>query len=66
MVTSGPALAITPGETAIEIILLVAFTGEAQLNELVKITFTCALLVKVEVVNVLLLVPALTPLTCHW
>ena len=51
--------------TVIVITLLVADAGEAQVALLVRITFTWSLLTNELVVNVLLLVPAFTPFTCH-
>ena len=61
MLTDG----VTEGFTVIVIMLLVAVAGEAQLALLVRITFTWSLLTNEFVVNVLLLVPAFTPFTCH-
>ena len=51
--------------TFIVMILLVAVAGETQVALLVRMTFTWSLLTNELVVNVLLLVPAFTPFTCH-
>jgi hypothetical protein len=51
--------------TVIVIALLVAVVGDAQAKLLVIKTVTTALLVNAEVVKVLELVPAFTPLTFH-
>ena len=56
---------VISGFTVIDMLLLVTDAGEAQDALLVIITFTLLPLVKVLVVKVLLLVPALTPFTCH-
>jgi hypothetical protein len=64
------ALIITDGTraglTAIGIALEVAEAGETQAALEVRITVTTSLLFKVVVVNVVALVPAFTPFTCHW
>ena len=47
-------------------VLLIEVSGVAQLLLPVMITRTCSPAIRVLLVNVLLLVPALTPFTCHW
>ena len=51
--------------TVMNITLLLAVAGAAQDKLLVKITFTCVPFESIDVENVLLFVPAFTPLTCH-
>jgi hypothetical protein len=45
---------------------LLAVAGDAQAAFEVTVTDTTSLLFKVELLNEELLVPALTPFTCHW
>ena len=56
---------VTVALTVIVTVLLVAVVGDAQVALLVIITFTWSPLTKPEDINVLLLVPAFTPFTCH-
>ena len=64
------ALTDTDGVTELftfnEIVLLVAVGVAAQPALVVMITFTCAPFVSAVELNVLVLVPAFAPLTCHW
>ena len=54
------------GLTVIVSRLLVAGLPAVQVALEVRMAFTTSPLVKPEVVNVLLLVPAFMPFTCHW
>ncbi len=56
----------TPPVMVMVIALLVAEAGTAQVALDVNTHVTIAPLVNVLVVNVAELLPALTPLTCHW
>ncbi len=56
----------TVGETVIVIPVLVAVVGLAQAELEVRTHVTTCPLVSELVVNVALLVPALTPFTFHW
>ena len=61
---------VTPGTTALLtvtlMLLLMAVIGFAHGNELVITTFTTLPFVSDDVEKTGLLVPELTPFTCHW
>ena len=61
-----PGVAGVPGFTVIEMLLLDADAGEAQVAFDVKTTLTISPLVRLVVVKVALLVPAFAPFTNHW
>ena len=57
---------ITVGLTVMVTWLLVTVAGEGHTALEVMITVTLSALANVDEVKVVLLVPALTPFTCHW
>lgn len=62
ILTDGATVPVTVIVTGADVALGV----DRQVALLVRLQVTCALLVSVVVVKVVLLIPALTPFTCHW